>query len=67
MDSLIATRAQIAKIIILQKQQYVMAAGVSSVVSAPLPAEVPPMPPPLPPPLQENISGIELKEQEEQE
>ncbi|XP_077208396.1 mitochondrial fission regulator 1 isoform X2 [Paroedura picta] len=57
-------RAQIAKIVSLQEQQNLTAAGVSSVASAPLPAAPPPPPPPPPPPLpaslQQNISAIEL-------
>ncbi|KAM6087013.1 mitochondrial fission regulator 1 isoform 2-T4 [Chlamydotis macqueenii] len=58
-------RAQIAKIVILQEQQNLIAVGSSPVASAAVPAAPPPPPPPPPPPLplpglQQSMSAIEL-------
>ncbi|XP_054841592.1 mitochondrial fission regulator 1 [Eublepharis macularius] len=65
-NELATLRAQIAKIVSLQEQQNLTAAGISSVASAPLPVggpvPPPPPPPPLPPPplFQRSSSTIEL-------
>ncbi|KAL8182070.1 UNVERIFIED_CONTAM: Mitochondrial fission regulator 1 [Gekko kuhli] len=64
-NELASLRAQIAKIVSLQEQQNLTAAGVTSVASAPLLTGVPAAPPPPPPPplpssLQQSISAIEL-------
>ncbi|XP_003205131.2 mitochondrial fission regulator 1 [Meleagris gallopavo] len=64
-NELATLRAQIAKIVILQEQQNLTAAGLSPVASAAVPGVPPPPPPPPPPPLpppapQQSISAIEL-------
>nr|XP_042701455.1 mitochondrial fission regulator 1 isoform X3 [Chrysemys picta bellii] len=62
-NELASLRAQIAKIVILQEQQNLPAAGLSPTASAPSPA--PPPPPPPPPPLppsgvHRSMSAIDL-------
>ncbi|KFQ39032.1 Mitochondrial fission regulator 1 [Mesitornis unicolor] len=64
-NELATLRAQIAKIVILQEQQNLTAAGSSPVASVTVPVAPPPPPPPLPPPLpppglQPSKSAIEL-------
>lgn len=55
-NELASLRAQIAKIVILQEQQNLPAAGLSPTASAPAP--VPPLPPPPPPPPPLPPSGV---------
>uniref|UniRef100_A0A8C0EAK9 Mitochondrial fission regulator n=1 Tax=Bubo bubo TaxID=30461 RepID=A0A8C0EAK9_BUBBB len=60
-NELATLRAQIAKIVILQEQQNLMADGTKTAVSVAPPPPPPPPPPPLPPPgLQQSTSAIEL-------
>nr|XP_048696762.1 mitochondrial fission regulator 1 isoform X1 [Caretta caretta]XP_048696763.1 mitochondrial fission regulator 1 isoform X1 [Caretta caretta]XP_048696764.1 mitochondrial fission regulator 1 isoform X1 [Caretta caretta] len=60
-NELASLRAQIAKIVILQEQQNLPAAGLSPTASAPAPPPPPPPPPPLPPPgVHRSMSAIDL-------
>ncbi|XP_044279759.1 mitochondrial fission regulator 1 isoform X2 [Varanus komodoensis] len=58
-NELASLRAQIAKIVSLQEQQNLTAAGISSATSASIPPPPPPPPPP-PLPLQQSASAIDL-------
>ncbi|XP_006267240.1 mitochondrial fission regulator 1 isoform X1 [Alligator mississippiensis] len=60
-NELASLRAQIAKIVTLQEQQNLSAAGLSPIASPSGPVPLPPPPPPLPPPtLQQSMSAIDL-------
>ncbi|XP_038246009.1 LOW QUALITY PROTEIN: mitochondrial fission regulator 1 [Dermochelys coriacea] len=60
-NELASLRAQIAKIVILQEQQNLPAAGLSPTASAPAPPPPPPPPPPLPPSgVHRSMSAIDL-------
>ncbi|CAM4502280.1 unnamed protein product [Lepidochelys olivacea] len=60
-NELASLRAQIAKIVILQEQQTLPAAGLSPTASAPAPPPPPPPPPPLPPPgVHRSMSAVDL-------
>ncbi|CAM4502182.1 unnamed protein product [Lepidochelys olivacea] len=60
-NELASLRAQIAKIVILQEQQNLPAAGLSPTASAPAPPPPPPPPPPLPPPgVHRSMSAVDL-------
>ncbi|XP_074843233.1 mitochondrial fission regulator 1 isoform X2 [Carettochelys insculpta] len=60
-NELASLRAQIAKIVTLQEQQNLPAAGLSPTASAPVPPPPPPPPPPLPPSgIHPSVSAIDL-------